>query len=60
MTLQNLKEALYQNNIILLQKINNTSNEGELALLREQNALLLEEINQLSEILDDINRTVIT
>lgn len=61
MTLENLKQALYLNNEILLQKINNViGNETELELLRQQNTLLTEEIEQLSELLDTVNRTVIT
>jgi hypothetical protein len=60
-TLENLKQALYLNNEVLLQKLNNVAgNETQLELLRQQNALLTEEINQLSEALDSINRTVIS
>lgn len=66
--MENLKLALYLNNEVLLQKINELSDDKEkiellmqqIVLLTEEKELLQEAIIQLSEQLDVINRTVVT
>ena len=57
LNLKLLMLAISENNKKIIEYV---TNSGELELLRKQNALLMEEINQLSEILDTINRTVVT
>ena len=58
LNLELLQIAMLENNKKIIKYLSQSN--AEMELLRQQNALLTEEINQLSEILDTINRAVVT